>query len=80
MLVREKRCEFLQVITLKSLSPAIHHLLDFEDMRDGFFFFFSDSKFRPAHTHSHNQGRRRKEPARSCRRGGDGPTHALPPR
>ena len=45
------------------------------------FFFFSDSKFRPAaHTHSHNQGRRRKELARSCRRGGDGPTHALPPR
>jgi hypothetical protein len=32
------------------------------------------------HTHSHNQGRRRKELARSCRCGGDGPTHALPPR
>ena len=32
------------------------------------------------HTHSHNQGRRRKELALSCRCGGDGPTHALPPR
>ena len=31
------------------------------------------------HTHSHNQGGRRKELARSCRCGGDDPTHALPP-
>jgi hypothetical protein len=29
---------------------------------------------------SHNQGGRRKELARSCRRDGDGPTRALPPR
>jgi hypothetical protein len=32
------------------------------------------------HTHSHNQGGRRKELAWSCRCGGDDPTHALPPR
>jgi hypothetical protein len=39
--------------------------------------FFFDSKFRPA---ANNQGGRRKELARSCQCGGDGPTHALPPR
>jgi hypothetical protein len=44
------------------------------------FFFFEPSLSPQRNTHSHNQRRRRKELARSCRCAGDGPTHALPPR
>jgi hypothetical protein len=48
--------------------------------KNGFFFSPTPNLSPLRHTHSQNQGGRRKELAQSCRCGGDDPTHALPSR